>query len=68
MARITLSEVAHSYLKNPKTNQSMPWKRIHNEWDDGGAYALLGPSGCGKNDPIERNFRFADPQSGTGLI
>ncbi len=48
MARIELNEIAHSYLKKPKDESDYALKRIHNEWDDGGAYALLGPSGCGK--------------------
>ncbi len=48
MARIELDEIAHSYLKKPKDESDYALKRIHNEWEDGGAYALLGPSGCGK--------------------
>ncbi|MGE0085310.1 MAG: ABC transporter ATP-binding protein [Desulfococcaceae bacterium] len=48
MARITLNEIAHSYISRPKGEADYALKRIHNIWDDGGAYALLGPSGCGK--------------------
>ena len=48
MARIELNQVAHSYKKNPKNDSDYALKYIHNEWEDGGAYALLGPSGCGK--------------------
>lgn len=48
MARIELNEVAHSYLRKPKSESDYALKRIHNVWDDGGACALLGPSGCGK--------------------
>jgi glycerol transport system ATP-binding protein len=48
MARIELSEVAHSYLRNPQGDADYALKRIHTVWEDGGAYALLGPSGCGK--------------------
>ena len=48
MARIELNEVAHSYLRKPKSESDYALKRIHNVWDDGDACALLGPSGCGK--------------------
>ena len=48
MARIELDRIAHSYKKNPKKESDYALKSIHNQWEDGGAYALLGPSGCGK--------------------
>ena len=48
MAQITLSQLAHSYLPSPKTDDDFALKEIDYAWDDGGAYALLGPSGCGK--------------------
>ena len=48
MARIELSEVAHSYLSKPVADCDYALKRIHNVWEDGAACALLGPSGCGK--------------------
>lgn len=48
MARIELSEIAHSYLSNPREDSDYALRRIHTVWEDGGAYALLGPSGCGK--------------------
>ena len=48
MAQITLDQLAHSYLPNPKTEEDFALKQIDHVWSDGGAYALLGPSGCGK--------------------
>ena len=48
MARITLENLRHSYLANPKTPEDYALKQLEVSWDDGGAYALLGPSGCGK--------------------
>jgi glycerol transport system ATP-binding protein len=48
MARITLDNLAHSYLPNPKTEADFALKPMDHVWQDGGAYALLGPSGCGK--------------------
>ena len=44
MAQITLDKLAHSYLANPKTDSDFALKEIDYVWDDGGAYALLGPS------------------------
>lgn len=48
MAKITLDKLAHSYLRDPKSDADFALKQIDYEWEDGGAYALLGPSGCGK--------------------
>jgi len=48
MAKITLSNLAHSYLDNPTSPSDYALKTLNHVWDDGAAYALLGPSGCGK--------------------
>jgi glycerol transport system ATP-binding protein len=64
MARIELDEIAHSYLKNPKDESDYALKRIHNEWDDGGAYALLGPSGCGKTTLLNVISGLLTPSKG----
>jgi glycerol transport system ATP-binding protein len=64
MARIELHEIAHSYLKNPKDESDYALKRIHNEWDDGGAYALLGPSGCGKTTLLNVISGLLTPSNG----
>ncbi|MCZ4272497.1 ABC transporter ATP-binding protein [Maritalea porphyrae] len=49
MAKITLSQLRHSYFAEPKGPQDYALKQIDLDWNDGGAYALLGPSGCGKS-------------------
>jgi glycerol transport system ATP-binding protein len=48
MAKITLSDLRHSYMAEPKAPADYALKKLDVEWRDGGAYALLGPSGCGK--------------------
>ena len=49
MAKITLSNLRHSYMPNPTGPDDYALKSIDLDWEDGGAYALLGPSGCGKS-------------------
>lgn len=49
MAKITLSQLRHSYFPEPQGPQDYALKQIDLDWNDGGAYALLGPSGCGKS-------------------
>jgi len=48
MSKISLTNVRHSYLTEPKTDADWALKEMSVDWSDGGAYALLGPSGCGK--------------------
>ena len=48
MARITLDNLAHTYFPYPRDESDFALKTMNMEWDDGGAYALLGASGCGK--------------------
>ena len=67
MARIELHEVAHSYAKKPKSEADYALKRIHNEWRDGGAYALLGPSGCGKTTLLNVISGLLTPSQGQVL-
>jgi glycerol transport system ATP-binding protein len=49
MAKITLKNLRHSYMPNPKGPEDYALKEVDLDWQDGGAYALLGPSGCGKS-------------------
>ena len=49
MAKITLENLAHSYLPNPQSEDDYALKQLDHDWDDGAAYALLGSSGCGKS-------------------
>ena len=48
MAKVTLKNLSHSYLKKQKKDSDFVLTNINIDWNDGGAYALLGPSGCGK--------------------
>ena len=64
MAQIELREVAHSYLSNPKDASDYAIKRIHDQWEDGGAYALLGPSGCGKTTMLNIISGLLTPSQG----
>ena len=48
MSKITLTNMRHSYLENPESDEDWAIKKMSVDWSDGGAYALLGPSGCGK--------------------
>ncbi len=48
MARIRLDNLAHTYLSHPRDERDFALKTMNVEWEDGGAYALLGASGCGK--------------------
>ena len=50
MAKITLSNLAHSYMSNPRSEKDYALRRVDHEWVEGAAYALLGPSGGGKYD------------------
>jgi glycerol transport system ATP-binding protein len=49
MAKITLDNLAHSYLPNPASEDDYALKELNHVWADGEAYALLGASGCGKS-------------------
>ena len=49
MARITLDNLAHSYLARPASEEDFALKQLDHVWKDGEAYALLGASGCGKS-------------------
>ncbi|KPJ96229.1 MAG: ABC transporter ATP-binding protein [Gammaproteobacteria bacterium SG8_11] len=65
MAHIELREVAHSYYANPKGETDYAIKRVHNQWEDGGAYALLGPSGCGKTTLLNIISGLITPSQGS---
>ncbi|SDF41416.1 ABC transporter ATP-binding protein [Limimaricola pyoseonensis] len=49
MAKITLDNLAHSYLAQPAKDDDWALKELNHDWVDGEAYALLGASGCGKS-------------------
>lgn len=68
MARITLSNLAHSYMKNPKNDQDYALRPLNHQWDDGAAYALLGPSGCGKSTLLNIISGILTPSEGSILF
>lgn len=68
MAKITLSNLRHSYLPNPSGPDDFALKEIDLDWEDGGAYALLGPSGCGKSTLLNIISGLLAPSEGRILF
>lgn len=68
MAKITLSNLRHSYYSAPKTPDDYALKEIDLEWSNGGAYALLGPSGCGKSTLLNIISGLLTPSEGAVLF
>ena len=68
MARITLSNLAHSYLPNPQSAADYALKPLDHVWRDGFAYALLGPSGCGKTTLLNLISGLLMPSEGRILF
>ncbi len=68
MARITLSHLAHSYLPNPTEPGQYALKEMDHVWRDGGAYALLGASGCGKTTLLNIISGLLRPSQGRVLF
>ena len=68
MAKITLSNLRHSYLANPSGPADFALKEIDLDWQDGGAYALLGPSGCGKSTLLNIISGLLTPSDGRILF
>lgn len=68
MAQITLKGLAHSYLTNPKTDADFALKQMDHVWQDGGAYALLGSSGCGKTTLLNIISGLLRPSQGRVLF
>ncbi|CAI8447030.1 MAG: sn-glycerol-3-phosphate import ATP-binding protein UgpC [SAR116 cluster bacterium MED-G04] len=68
MAKITLSNLRHSYYAAPQNADDYALKEIDLEWNDGGAYALLGPSGCGKSTLLNIISGLLTPSEGQVLF
>jgi len=68
MAKITLSNLAHSYLADPKSDDDYVLRPLNHEWEDGAAYALLGPSGCGKSTLLNIISGIVTPSNGKILF
>ena len=68
MAQITLSHLAHSYVPNPTQGSQFALKEMDHIWQDGGAYALLGASGCGKTTLLNIISGLIRPSHGRVLF
>jgi glycerol transport system ATP-binding protein len=68
VARITLENLAHSYLASPSSDADFALKPLDLVWDDGSAYALLGPSGCGKTTLLNIISGLLQPSQGRILF
>ncbi|TCP60961.1 carbohydrate ABC transporter ATP-binding protein (CUT1 family) [Rhodovulum bhavnagarense] len=68
MARITLDNLAHSYLPDPRGEDDYALKQLDHVWQDGEAYALLGASGCGKSTLLNIISGLLQPSRGRILF
>ena len=68
MAKITLDNLRHAYMPDPKGPEDYALKGIDVAWEDGGAYALLGPSGCGKSTLLNLISGLLTPSEGRILF
>ncbi len=68
MAKITLDNLAHSYLSQPKGEADYALKELNHDWADGEAYALLGSSGCGKSTLLNIISGLLIPSQGRVLF
>ena len=68
MAKITLDNLAHSYMPNPGTEDDYALKELNHVWADGEAYALLGSSGCGKSTLLNIISGLLHPSQGRILF
>ena len=68
MAKITLDNLAHSYLPNPQSEDDFALKELNHDWQDGEAYALLGASGCGKSTLLNIISGLLNPSQGRILF
>ena len=68
MAKITLENLAHSYLTNPTGEDDFALKELNHDWADGEAYALLGASGCGKSTLLNIISGLLHPSQGRILF
>ncbi|KQI70770.1 ABC transporter ATP-binding protein [Loktanella sp. 5RATIMAR09] len=68
MAKITLDNLAHSYLPNPTREDDYALKELNHDWADGEAYALLGSSGCGKSTLLNIISGLLHPSQGRILF
>ena len=67
MAKITLSNIGHSYNKD-KDQSTWALKPLDMVWESGKTYALLGPSGCGKTTILNTISGLVTPFQGRLLF
>jgi glycerol transport system ATP-binding protein len=68
MAKITLDNLAHSYLPKTTSEDDFALKELNHVWADGEAYALLGSSGCGKSTLLNIISGLLHPSQGRILF
>ena len=68
MAKVTLKDLNHSYLKSQSSDADWAIRGVNIDWNDGGAYALLGPSGCGKTTLLNIISGLITPTKGDILF
>jgi len=68
VARIELSNLAHSYRDQASGEGDYAVKPTDHIWEDGVAYALLGPSGCGKTTLLNIMSGLLKPTAGKVLF
>ena len=67
MAKITLSNIGHSYNQD-KDQSTWALKPLDMVWESGKTYALLGPSGCGKTTILNTISGMVTPFQGKLLF
>jgi glycerol transport system ATP-binding protein len=67
MAKITLSNIGHSYNQD-KDQSTWALKPLDMVWESGKTYALLGPSGCGKTTILNTISGLVTPFQGKLLF
>ena len=64
MSKISLKNLRHSYMEQPSCDADWALKEMSFDWSDGGAYALLGPSGGGKTTLLNIISGLVKPTQG----
>src|SRR6201986_1881793 len=68
MSRIDLVDLGHSYGGDHAPIESFALKPVTMTWRQGGAYALLGPSGCGQTTLVNLISGLLTPSRGKILF